>query len=147
MTLNPLFRQTLRAAALGHADESNRLYDQIPEADRERYNVFIVAFFAICLEDRFKADQSLAAIKQFAEEMRYDYRNAEPPLKQLVIEGLIRGMMGDEEVLKEITPAEQYRTQMLAIRKIVGQSAAMQTDMTPFLNEAEALAGQWIAGQ
>lgn len=145
MTLNPLFSQTLRAAALGKADEAHQLYDQIPEAERENYNVFIVAFFAICLEVRFKNDQSLAAIKTFADEMRYDYRNAEPPVKQLVVEGLIRGMMGEEQVLQEITPADQYRTQMLAIRKIVGQSPEMQTDLSSYLAEAEGLAAQWIA--
>jgi hypothetical protein len=145
MTLNPLFRETLRAAALGKAEEANRLYDQIAEAEREHYNVFIVAFFAVCLEVRFKDDQSLAAIKKFADEMRYDYRDAEPPVKQLVIEGLIRGMMGEEQMLSEITSADQYRTQMLAIRKIVGQSPEMQTDMSSFLADAENLAAQWIA--
>ncbi|WP_030154931.1 hypothetical protein [Glycomyces sp. NRRL B-16210] len=145
MTLNPLFRETLKAAALGDSEEANRLYDQIPEAEVEQYNMFIVAFFAICLEVRFKNDQSLAAIKAFADEMRYDYRNAEPPVKQLVVEGLIRGMMGEEEVLQEISPADQYRTQLLAIRKIVGQSPEMQTGLTPFLSDAEGLASQWIS--
>lgn len=53
-------------------------------------------------------------------------------------------MMGEEEVLREIKPADQFRTQMLAIRKIVGQSAAMQTDLAPFLSEAEALAAEWL---
>lgn len=145
MTLNPLFRETLRAAALGNAEEAHRLYDQIAEADREHYNMFIVAFFAVCLEVRFKEDQSLAAVKKFAEEMRYDYRNAEPPVKQMVVEGLIRGMMGEQQMLAEITPSDQYRTQMLAIRKIVGQSPEMQTDIGPFLADAEGLAAQWIA--
>jgi hypothetical protein len=145
MTLNPLFRQTLRAAALGNAEEANRLYDQISDADQEQYNIFIVAFFAVCLEVRFKEDQSLEAIRRFADEMQYDYRNAEPPVKQLVIEGLIRGMMGEEDVLAEISPADQYRVQLLAIRKIVGQSPEMQSDLSPFLTEAETLAAGWIA--
>ncbi|MEU6860354.1 hypothetical protein AB0B28_15970 [Glycomyces sp. NPDC046736] len=147
MTLNPLFRETMRAAALGKSDEANRLYDQIPEPEISHYNMFIVAFFAVCLEVRFKDDQSFTAIKQFATEMQYDYRNAEPPVKQLVIEGIIRAMMGEEDLIQEISPADQHRTQLLAIRKIVAQSPEMQIDLAPFLADAEGLAAQWAQAE
>ena len=143
MTGNSLFRETMRAASLGDSDEASRLYDQIPKAELDNYYMFVVAFFASALGVRFKDDQSLSAIKQFADEMRYDYREAQPPVKQLVVEGLIRGMLGEEQMFEEITPEEQYRTQLLAIRKIVGQSPEMQARIEDYLTDAETLASQW----
>jgi hypothetical protein len=143
MTGNPLFRETMRAAALGNSTEASRLYDQIPKVEIEQYNLFVVAFFAAALGVRFKDDHSLGAIKQFAEEMRYDYREANPPVKQMVIEGLIRGMLGEEQMFEEISAAEQYRTQLLAIRKIVGQSPEMQAHLDDYFADAETLAAQW----
>lgn len=133
----------MRAAALGNSAEASRLYGQIPNDEIEHYNMFVVAFFAAALGVRFKDDHSLRAIKQFADEMRYDYREASPPVKQIVIEGLIRGMLGEEQMFEEITAAEQYRTQLLAIRKIVGQSPEMQARLDDYLKDAETLAVQW----
>ncbi|MFG3342356.1 hypothetical protein [Glycomyces sp. NPDC048151] len=145
MKAGKLFRDTMRASSLGDSDEAARLYAQIPESEIDNYNMFIIAFFAGALGVRFKDDHSLAAIKQFAEEMQIDYRNAKPPVKQLVIEGLIRGMLGEEDLFDEISPEDQYRTQLLAIRKIVGQSPEMQARLDDYLTEAEALSDQWIA--
>jgi hypothetical protein len=143
MTGNSVFRETIRAASIGNSDEASSLYDQIPKSEIENYQIFVVAFFATALGVRFKDDQSLSAIKQFAEEMRYDYRDTQPPVKQLVVEGLIRGMLGEEQMFDEITPEEQYRTQLLAIRKIVGQSPEMQARLDDYLADAETLAAQW----
>jgi hypothetical protein len=143
MTGNPLFRETMRASALGNADKATELYQQIPKSEVEQYNMFIVAFFAGALGVRFKDDHSLPAIKRFAEEMRYDYREANPPVKQLVIEGLIRGMLGEEQMFDEISAEDQYRTQLLAIRKIVGQSPEMQANLDSYLKDAETLVAEW----
>jgi hypothetical protein len=143
MTGSELFRETMRATALGNSEEAARLYSQIPKSEIDRYNAFVIAFFAGALGVRFKDDHSAAAITRFAEEMRYDYREADPPVKQLVIEGLIRGMLGEEQMFEEISAADQYRTQLLAIRKIVGQSPEMQARLDDYLADAEVLARQW----
>lgn len=140
MTNYMLFRQAIRAAVLGDSAEANRLHDQIPREDMNAYNAFIVAVFAGALEVRFKDDQSLDAIRRFADEMRYDYRSAEPPVQQLVVEGLIRGMLGEEHLFDGITAEEQMRTQLMAIRKIVGQSPEMRERIDDYLADAEALA-------
>ncbi|GAB3655547.1 hypothetical protein [Glycomyces tarimensis] len=143
MTGDSLFRETMRAAALGKAEEASVLYDRIPKSELNNYHMFVVAFFAAALGVRFRDGQSLSEIKRFADEMRYDYRDVQPPVKQLVIEGLIRGMLGEEQMFDEISPEEQYRTQLLAIRKIVGQSPEMQARIEDYLTDAETLAAQW----
>lgn len=140
MTDYALFRRTMRAAVLGDSTEADRLHDQIPQEDFGAYNAFIVALFAGALEVRFKNDQSLDAIRRFADEMRYDYRKVEPPVQQLVIEGLIRGMLGEEHLFDGISAEEQMQTQLMAIRKIVGQSPEMRDRIDDYLADAETLA-------
>jgi hypothetical protein len=143
MKTGDLFRETMRASALGNSSEATRLYAQIPRSEIDNYNMFIVAFFAGALGVRFQSDHSIAAIKQFSEEMVIDYRKADPPVKKLVVEGLIRGMLGEEDLFDEISAEDQYRTQLLAIRKIVGQSPEMQARLDDYLSDAESLAESW----
>ena len=138
-----LFQKTLRAASLGKSQEASRLHDQIVKSELVNYYAYIVAFFSVCLEVRFADDASPEAIRAFGDEMRYDYRNAEPPVKQHVVEGLIRGMAGEEHLLKEISPEDQHMTQLMTIRKIVGESPKLQENLGTYLAEAVNLAREW----
>ena len=138
-----LFQKTLRAASLGKSQEAGQLHDQIVKSELVNYYAYIVAFFSVCLEARFTDDSSPEAIRAFGDEMRYDYRNAEPPVKQHVVEGLIRGMAGEEHLLKEISPEDQHMTQLMVIRKIVGESPKLQEDLGKYLAEAVELAREW----
>lgn len=138
-----LFKRVLRAAATGDPALAGELDDQIADADRNAYNVFITAMFCGAIEHRLADDESQAAITKFVDEMRYDYRNLQPPLKPLVVEGLIRGMLGEDHLIDEIDPLDQLRHQLLAIRKIVDQSAEMQARLDDYLADAETLAVEW----
>lgn len=60
-----------------------------------------------------------------------------------MVEGLIRGMAGEEQRLDEITPEEQYRIRFLAIRKAVGQPTEMRKRLEDYLADAGTLAAQW----
>lgn len=138
-----LFQRTMRAAAQGRSTEANELLDRIPKSDIPMYNMYILAMFTVCVDVRFEHDASPEAIRAFGDEMRYDYRNAQPPVKQHVVEGLIRGMAGEEHLLKEISPENQHMTQLMAIRKIVGESPKLQENLGTYLAEAVDLAREW----
>ncbi|HEU5128814.1 MAG TPA: hypothetical protein VFU12_12570 [Glycomyces sp.] len=103
----------------------------------------MTAMFCGAIEHRFTADQSHAAIKRFVDEMRYDYRNVQPPVQALVAEGLIRAVFGEDHLLDEISGQDQLRYQLLALRKIVDQSAEMRDRLEDYLTDAETLAAQW----
>ena len=142
-----LFQRTMRAASQGRSQEANKLIDQIPDSDMGMYTLYVLAMFITCVDVRFEQDSSPEAIRAFGDEMRYDYRNAEPPVKQHVVEGLIRGMAGEEHLIDEISPGDQYLTQLMAIRKIVGESPKMQENLGKYLAEAVELAREWVNEQ
>jgi len=140
-----LFRNVMRAAALGNSDRASELDDQIVEQDRGAYDIFVTAMFCGAVAHRFEADQGNAAISRFVDEMRYNYRNAQPPIRPLALEGTVRAVFGEEHLLDEIDGAEQLRHQFLAIRKIVHDSEHMKERMDDYLADAELLAKQWMS--
>lgn len=143
MTNYAASREILKAAALGDSERANQLYDQLDAGGREAYNVFVVAMFAGAMSVRFKDDQGPEAIQRFAAEMRYDYRDVQPPISALTVEGVIRGMMGEEHLFDEISGEEQLRVQLFAIRKVVDQSDHMKERLEDYLADAETLATEW----
>lgn len=114
------------------------------DKDMNGYNVFVTAMFCGAVEHRFEDDQSRDEISRFVEEMRYDYQNLTPALKPLTVEGLIRAVFGEEHLLDEIDPLEQFRHQLLATRKIVDQSDHMQQRIDDYLTDAETLTNEWL---
>lgn len=140
-----LFRDVMRAAALGDAERANQLDNRIEDADRSSYDIFVTAMFCGAVAHRFENDQSREAISRFVDEMRYDYRNAQPPVKPMAMEGTIRAVFGEEHLLDEIDGAEQLRHQFLAIRKIVHQSESMKSNLDGYLSDAEKLAREWMS--
>ncbi|ADD44059.1 hypothetical protein [Stackebrandtia nassauensis] len=145
MPSNQLFRETVKAMALGDGAKARELNEQIPDADREAYAIYVAAMFAGAAGHQFEADQSPEAIKRFVNEMRHDFRKADPPFQPLAMEGLFRVLFGEEHLLDEISPADQMRLQFLAIRKIVDQSDHMKQRLDDYLTDAETLAEQWMS--
>jgi hypothetical protein len=143
MASKQLFRDTVKAMALGEGAKARELNEQIPEADGEAYAIFVAAMFAGAVGHRFADDQSQQAIKQFVDEMRHDYRHATPRFKPLVMEGVLRVLFGEEHLLDDISPEDQLRSQFMAIRKIVDQSEHMKQRLDEYLTDAEILAAHW----
>lgn len=140
-----LFRDIVKAAALGDLEKAERLDDEIPDVQREQFTTYLTAMFCGAIEHRFKDDQSREAVVRFVEEMRYDYRDAEPAIRPFVIEGVIRGVLGEEHLLEEISPQDQLLYQIPVIRKIVAQSPQMQERIDEYLTDAETLAAEWAS--
>jgi hypothetical protein len=143
MAINPAHGEFLRAFVTRDAERADALNEQIPDDEREDFNNLVSAFFSIMLEQRFLEDSSHDAIRVFVDEMRYDYRKADPPIKPLVIEALIRAGCGEEHLLDDIPPHESLRAQYQVIRKIAQQSPTVIANFNGFLTDAETLAAQW----
>lgn len=145
MAVNPLFRQIARAMALGDGDRAKGLIADIPDHEGHAYHTYMTAVFSCAVEHRFKDDNSQEAIRRFVEEMRHDYRTAEPPLKAFAMEGLLRAFFGEEHLMDEISADDQLRCELLAIRKIVHQSTHMKEHLDDYLTDAEGLAAEWTS--
>jgi len=137
-------RALLKAQALGDAESSRELNIGLTEADREHYYLLTVALFVRLIEHHFDEEPSHDEIRAFVNETRHDFRDAVPPINAMVIEVLIRALFGEEHLLDEIAPEEQYVAQLPVIRKIVGQSEPVQTQLDDYLTDAENLARDWV---
>jgi hypothetical protein len=140
-----LFRRLAKAFALGDTEQAKRLDAEIPDGEREAYNVYVTAFLFGAVGHRFEDDHSLDAIKKFAAEMSDEYRNAPVPVRVLAVEGLIRAVFGEDNLLDEISPEDQLRLPIPIIRKIVAQSPHMRERLDDYLTDAATLATQWTS--
>ena len=145
MTVASAHRDLVKAIAVGDTARARELNELIPNAERQDYHTFVTAFFSLMLEQRFGDNASRDAIAEFVNEMRYDYRNAQPPIKPLMLEGLIRASCGDEHFLDEISSEDTLQGEYQVIRKIVLQSPTITDRIDDFLTEAEALVREWEA--
>ncbi|MFC4335262.1 hypothetical protein [Salininema proteolyticum] len=132
------FKATMRAIALDRP--SDELVSQIPDDAQEDWATFVAAMFAAVIGQVFEHDQSHEAVKKFVSEMRYGYRELDTPISALALEGLLRGMLGEEHLLDEVTPEEQFRLQILSIRKVVNDVEQVNTNLEAYLADAVTLA-------
>ena len=139
-----LFRDLLRAAALGDFDTAATLDERIPDADRDAFTLHVTALFAAAVAHQFNTDRSHPAILAFVNAMRDEYRDAEPPLKPLALEGLIRAVLGEEHLMDEISPAVQLRYSLLVIHAVATDSESMRAELDGYLDAAARVAADWI---
>lgn len=144
MTDRQLPRELVKAVALGDEDRIQEFQNQLSGEQREFYAMLATAMFAAALEVRFGDDTSMESVKRYCEEFTHDYRDLVEPIKSLEVEGLIRGMMGEERFFEEIDQDTQMRIGILSIRKIVAQSPQMQSNLKDYLADAEQLVDFWI---
>ncbi|MFD0556723.1 hypothetical protein FB566_1969 [Stackebrandtia endophytica] len=137
-------RALLKAQALGDAVTSRELNSGMSEADREHYYLLTVALFVRLIDHHFDDEPSHDDIRAFVNETRHDFRDAVPPINAMVVEVLIRAIFGEEHLLDDVAPEEQYAAQLPVIRKIVGQSDLVQTRLDDYLTDAENLARDWV---
>ncbi len=143
MTTNSAPRHLLRAFALGDSATAHQLNQDLPDSERDRYFDLVAALFAVLLERRFASGVNRDVISGFVNEMRYDYRNAQPPINALAAEGVIRAAFGDDHLLADIADAEVLNAQHQVITKIVAQDAEVSASIDRFLDEAESTVKSW----
>lgn len=143
MERDELFKQAVRASALGQGETAKSLTLKIDDSDSQAYFIFVSAFFAGIAEHWFREDQSQEAIARFVNEMRNDFAHADPPVKPLVVEGVLRALFGEDHLLDDITGMEQLTASLDAIRKMVDQSDHIQEHLNDYLNDAQILAAAW----
>lgn len=138
-------REMVKAIAVGNLEEASELNNQISASERSAFNDYLAAFFALMLEHRFGDDVSHAAIREFVEEMKYDFRKLDPPLRPLAVEGTIRAACGEESLLDEISGKDSLNAQYMVIRKVAEQSDSVIPQINSHLDEAEQLVAEWQA--
>ncbi|MFC4337760.1 hypothetical protein [Salininema proteolyticum] len=137
------FKQAMKAMALGESNGPD-LVTALPDGSEGPWGIYTAAMFAAILDRVFRDNASPEAVKRFTDGVRYAYRNSTPPVKTLVLEGLIRGMLGEDHLLDEISSEEQYEAELLAIRYVTGTDEHVSLHLENYLVDAETLADSWM---
>ena len=145
MTGEVRYRDVLRALLLGEREKADELKSRMSDSEYRTSDNLISATFCGAVEQRFKDDPSPAAVRAFMDEARQNFANAQPPLKPLVAEALIRGVLGEEHLLDELDPDDFTPTQMPITRKIIAESPELQTRIDALLDDAEKTAAFWAS--
>lgn len=145
MQIQSTHRDFIKAIVLGDAARAGELNEQIPDSERGDFHVFVTAFFTLMLEQQFEKDSSREAISKFVDELRYDFRDAQPPIQPLVVEAIIRASCGEEHLFDEVEPKDSFRAEFQVITKVSHQVPAVKARLDDFLSDAELLARQWDA--
>ncbi|HIW62282.1 MAG TPA: hypothetical protein H9881_07490 [Candidatus Stackebrandtia excrementipullorum] len=143
MSRTDAYATVTKAMALGRADEVEKLTSDFTADDHDALHTFGTAVMAVCLGEQFKDEVSLEAIRRFVVELRYEFRNSEPRVKPLMVEGYIRAFAGEDYLLDDIPPTERVHAQALTIRKVVAQTDRWRDDPDALMTEAESLSTQW----
>ena len=130
MTSEVRFRDFCRAWLLGDNDAADDLQARLPDTEYQESDELVSAAFCVAVEHRFKTDPGPAAIRTFMDEVRVNFEDAQPPLKLLIAEALVRGALGEEHLIDEVDPNDFTPTQMPLTRKIVAESPDLQAAST-----------------
>ncbi|GAA4914554.1 hypothetical protein LX16_5187 [Stackebrandtia albiflava] len=145
MKISATHHDFIRAIVSGDTRTADELNERIPQTERRDFHVFVSAFFALMLEQRFKDDSSRETISTFVDEMRHDFRNANPPMQPLVVEALIRAHCGEDHLFEELSATDVYRAEFQVIVKVGTQTPEVRERLGDFLADAERLAQSWSA--
>lgn len=139
----PLFRKIVKTLALGEGAKGRELIAEMRNEDQREYANYVSAMFAETAGHILDKDHSLAAIKKLVDEMAYAYRKVDPPFKPMAMEVLFRVLFYEGQTLDEVSPQDQLRFQLMAIRMIVDKHPEVFAQLDTFLAEAESLALEW----
>ncbi|MFC4335936.1 hypothetical protein [Salininema proteolyticum] len=140
MTEDPKqYRKLVEALASHEYQEAQELAASLPAHQAEKYSEYMAALFAVLLEDRFRGGISRDGIASFVDQMRREYRTAEPKFKPLTAEGVIRGSAGEVHLLDEIPGEEITSVQTLVIGKLALSGTTVRPDLQNFLSAADEL--------
>ena len=136
-------KELVRAHVLGDMAAANAINDQIPGDEREEMFGYLTAFYILMLQQRFGDTASPEDIRGFADEMRQDYADAEPPINPSMIEAALGSIYGDEAAADQIPMPELIRIQFMVIAKIALQTADVVPRLDEYLEAAAKVADQW----
>lgn len=139
MTDSSRYREAITAFIDGDGQRAKDLTQQVVEAESRQYSIFVSGVFLGFVEDYFEEDSSPEAIKAFMDELLYAFRNTDPQVKPLVVEGLIRGALGETHLLKDISAKDRYLGQLPVLRMIAHKSESIRSNLSQYFEEADDL--------
>ena len=139
-------RDAMRGIILGDNDDAARQHRRLDAEGRRLHDVMLTMMFAAGLQAQFGTESlDLTALQTFARQLHHEHAGTEPPVRQLDVEALVRGTLGEEHFLDHLDWDTEEHLQRLAIRKIYLESDHMQQHLKDYLSDVEKIARHWVA--
>ena len=135
----------LRAGLIGDFDTAERLGSELGDVPWMDSGLFVNALFVLTVQRKFNDGTDRDVIRAFVRETLEDYKDAEPPFKPLLTEGLIRSVLGEDELYQELPKQEAIPVQTAIINKILTDADTSASEIDGLLDKAERLTDQWAA--
>ncbi|HIV58544.1 MAG TPA: hypothetical protein H9902_11390 [Candidatus Stackebrandtia faecavium] len=145
MNRNELFKQIITAFVSGHTDTAAELTRKIKDEDSQAYFGYVTTLFAAGVDHWFTGERDAAAARSFVNDMRQEFD--EGVVNFLVVEGLIRALFGEDELLDDISAQEQMDASLAVIRKIFDQSQEIRDRLDDYLSDAAVMADELAGSQ
>lgn len=143
MNARTKYRAMLRAGLVGDFDTAERLGTELGDVPWNDSGLLVNALFVLAVQRKFVDDTDREVIREFVRETIDDYKAANPPFKPLMTEGLIRSVLGEEDLFQEIPKNEAIPVQTAIINKIVTDAQTPPEKVDELLDKAEKLADRW----
>ncbi|HZE41073.1 MAG TPA: hypothetical protein VE172_19920 [Stackebrandtia sp.] len=137
------YRAVLRASLHGRFDEAKDKGANLANVTWDNSTMLLAAAFYMAAEKRFAADSSRDAVAAFIKECGEAFEDGSVEFRPLIWEGLVRGVLGEDELLQEIAPEDAMPAQMGLTYKMVKDLGMDQSQIDQLLDDAEELSQQW----
>lgn len=142
---NP-YQKAVKSLALGEPD-AGALSKPLLEEDPTRFSVFVSAVFIGMVERRFRDDHSHEAISSFMKDLRHSFRNANPAIKPLATEALIKAVWDEDHPIDEIDTKDQHIAELTVVRQIVHELDDVRANLDSYLHDADVIVQSWLEEQ
>ena len=147
MTTRTEYRQIFEAMLTGDTETANRLNAEAGKVAWQDSGLLVLAAFALGVERQFAEDASHDAIKAFVTEAQQNFAQAPTPVRPLTAEAVIRGILGEEELLDEVPREAQHATRMMLTYKMVQALELTPEEVGKLLDEAEDDVDHWVTDE
>lgn len=142
MTTNEKLSDLVRAFARGDWGTADRLLLEIGDDGLREGPQTISAAFLLAVQRRFGETPDLQQIANFVATTRQRYADGHE-LPALAMEGMIRGALGETDLLDGIEPDVAFSTQILLLGTLLQDEQWTEAELEDFIREAEETAAQY----
>lgn len=136
------YKQALRAMFTHDHDKFNAILAAHGDGDWNDTGKLILAVFGMLVDKRFAQDDSHEAVKAFVREAEDEFAGAEPGIKALSVELLVRSALGEDELFSEVPPDEALGLMPALSTKMVDDLEYGNDQIDQLLNDAEDVAAR-----
>jgi hypothetical protein len=133
----------IRAMARGDWGTADRLLAEIGDKGLREGPQTITAAFFVAVQRRFGETADLQQIATFVATTRQRYADGHE-LPALAMEGMIRGALGEADLLDDIAPDVAFSAQIVILGTLLQDEQWTETELEEFIREVEQTAAQYM---